>query len=815
MKRILSWLLITMMALTVNSPVFAAGEASLGSSSLALYIGSPLAISGDTIKALDSDNPNVAPIIYKSRTLVPLRAISENFGAAVSYDAARRAAIISYGGKVYAFYADKNFYSTKSTGGIEKYKTIDTKTLIIEDRAMVPLRVICEEVLGKTVGYSQNIILVGSQSASLETNTALKSEIKTKIGQAVKLDSIEQLKSIIALKSDVYGPILREIQAATPVVDAVNNGAGPTLPSASPSVSAPGSTGSTGSSGSIGGSESAGSTENKAASDFSTTNNQVAGIDEADIVKTDGKFIYIAAGGSVRIIQATDGQMTLADSFTMPLDPRTGQSISISELYIDQGRLVVLGSLWRNVGGVNPGPIMPMLEKSIAIYPPIYSGKSYVYCGVYSIDGNGQGDLIKELEIEGSMLSSRKSGDTVYIVANKYFSYYYPAYQSNNINVADILPTYRDTAGSDTYETLGISKIMHYPGSPSPQYLILAALDIRDADQKASIEAILGSGSTIYMNDSGLYIAQTDYNSFQGQATAITKFSIDGTKIGFAGGGRVKGSILNQFSMDIYQGNLRIATTSWDTQSTNGVYILDQNLNQIGALENLAPGERIFAMRFMGSKGYLVTFRQIDPLFVLDLTNPKAPEVTGELKVPGFSNYLYPVAENILMGVGQDTEDIYTKDSAGKEVVIGTRQTGIKFSLFDVSDQGKPFEIQKYVLGGSGSYSDILNNHKAIMFNLSDKKLAFEANLTDNATDAKTTSPEYFSGAVVMSYDTEAGFALEGKIMADPQAQYDGIMPYYSYVRRLCYIGDVLYYIQDNQVKSYNMDTLEPISVLK
>ena len=812
MKRILSWLMILMMALTMNSPVFAASETSLASSSLALYIGSPLAISGDTIKALDKDNPNVAPIIYKSRTLVPLRAISENFGATVSYDAVKRAAIISYGGKVYAFYVDKNVYSTRSAGGIEKFKTIDTKTLIIEDRAMVPLRVICEDILGKTVGYSQNIILVGSQSASLVTNTALKADIKTKIGQALKLDSISQLKSIIAGKSDVYGPILKELQMGTTAVDGGSNGPAQAVPSASPSVTAPGSTGSnTGSPGSTG------STMNKTASDFSTTNNQVAGIDEADIVKTDGKFIYIAAGGSVRIIKATNGQMTLADSFTMPVDPRTGQSISISELYIDQGRLVVLGSLWRNNGGVYPGPIMPMLEKSIAIYPPIYNGKSYVYCGVYSIDGNGQGNLIKELEIEGSMLSSRKSGDTVYIVANKYFSYYYSAYQSDNINVSDILPTYRDTTVSDTYETLGISKIMHYPGSPSPQYLILAALDIRDADQKASIEAILGSGSTIYMNDSGLYIAQPDYDSFQGQATAITKFTIDGTKIGFAGGGKVKGSILNQFSMDVYEGNLRIATTYWDTQSANGVYILDQNLNQIGALEDLAPGERIFAMRFMGSKGYMVTFRQIDPLFVLDLTNPKVPVVTGELKVPGFSNYLYPVAENLLMGVGQDTEDIYTKDSAGNEVVIGTRQTGIKLSLFDVSDQGKPVEIQKYVLGGSGSYSDILNNHKVIMFNLGDKKLAFEANLTDNATDAKTINPSYFSGAVVMSYDTQAGFALEGKIMADPQAQYDVSMPYYnySYVRRLCYIGDVLYYIQDGQVKSFNMDTLEPISVLK
>ena len=798
MKKMIAIAMILTMVMTMNSPVFAADSATLATSSLALYVGSPLAMSGDDIKALDSENPNVAPMIYMNRTLVPLRAISENFGAVVSYDAVKKAAIISFGGKTFTFYVDKNFYSVKTTGGLEKYTTIDTKTLIIEGRTMVPLRVICEEVLGKAVGYSQNIILVGSQATSLDSNTALKNEIKTKIGQAVKLNSLAQLKSIVSGNAALYAPVFRDLEMEGIAVDKAQDGSAPTTPNASPAPTVSESTGE------------ANSTPN-----YSGTNNQVAGIDEADIVKTDGKFIYIAAGGSVRIIKAVDGKMTLADSINMPMDPRTGQSISISELYIDEGRLVVLGSIWRNDGGVYPYPIMPMLEKSIAIYPPIWSGKNYVYCGVYAIDASGKGDLIKELEIEGSMLSSRKSGDTVYLIANKYFNNYYRTYQSAPADTTDLLPTYKDSAVDDAYKSLGINSIMYYPGSPSPQYLIVAALDIRDADQKTTIEAILGSGSTIYMNESALYVAQADYSGLLGQATAITKFSIAGTKIGFAGGGMVKGTILNQFSMDAYEGNLRVATTSWNKENTNGIYILDEHLDQIGALEDLAPGERIFAMRFMGAKGYMVTFRQIDPLFVIDLSNPKAPKVTGELKVPGFSNYLYPVAENLLLGVGQDTEDIYTRDASGKEVVIGTRQTGIKFSLFDVSDEGRPVEVQKYVLGGSGSYSDILSNHKAIMFNYQEQKLAFEANLTDNTVDAKIINPQYFTGAVVMGYDALAGFTLEGKIPAELQAQYDGPVVYYSYIRRLCYIGDVLYYIQDGQVKSYNMDSLKPIDTLK
>jgi uncharacterized secreted protein with C-terminal beta-propeller domain len=797
-----------------------------GDYDLALYIGSPLTISGGVITPLDSDNPNVAPIIYKDRTLIPLRAVAEHFGAIISYVPAQKAAIIKYNDITTTFFVGKNYYIQAVPGKEDQTFTFDTEMVIKENRSMVPLRVICENILNKKVDYSQRIITISEETISLASATQLKADIKSKIGQAIKITSRAQLEGLIANNMQYYGQeMLKNVDMISPSEE--GNVAAPDSTQAQSAVT-----------GQEGPGDSSVGTD--AAQDYSSTNTQVEGIDEADIMKTDGDFIYIAAGGYVKVIKADNGSMTLTDTIKMPLDPKTGQNINITELYIDEGRLIVLGSFWQgNVGimyndlpvssvdgdagfisgsstgsssgsssgtVVDSGPLL--MEKSIAIYPPIWQGKSYVYCGIYSVDTLGKTALLKELSVEGDMLSSRKNGDTLYIMSNKYF------YTYGIENPGEIIPMVKDTSVSQNFTELPIDNIMCYPESLSPQYLMVTAVDVMKTDEAANIEAILGSGSTVYMNDANLYVAQSDYSDTLGEMTSITKFSLNGTKIGFAGGGKVKGSLLNQFSMDEFDGNLRVATTAWGQNSTNAVYILDENLNQIGALENLATGERIFAVRFMGAKGYIVTFRQIDPLFVIELSVPTKPVVTGELKVPGFSNFLYPIGENLLLGVGQGTEDIYSKDSLGKEVVIGSRQTGIKFSIFDVSDQGKPKELHTYTVGESGSYSELLYNHKALMFNQKDNILAFDATLQNYSSVKTPEMSDYFNGAVVLSYNMQTGFSEEGRIAYKASVQEGPDIGYYSNIRRLCYIGDVLYYIQDNLVRSFNMDTLTPISTL-
>src|SRR5665647_741618 len=407
MKRIYLWLLCFVLVFSMSLSVFADNSATnsiTGSNAitnksttnggstadydLALYIGSPLTISGKIIKALDSDNPNVAPIIYKSRTLVPLRAIAEHFGAVVSYEPLQKAAIIKYNGITTTFFAGKNTYTQTVSGKADQTFTFDTEMLIRESRSMVPLRVIVENILVKKVDYSQSIITVSDTNLNLPAATQLKADIKNKIGQAIKISSLAQLQNIISKKMQYYGPeLIRDLQmesatdgsAAAPSKDT----AAPSTPSNVASQEGAGTSGNTGDS----------STGASGSTDYSSTNNQVEGIDEADIIKTDGNFIYIAAGGYVKVIKADNGKMTLADTIKMPLDPKTGQNISITELYIDKGRLVVLGSYWQGPIGiaypdmpvsnvtssepvVDSGPLM--MEKSIAIYPPILQGKRYL-----------------------------------------------------------------------------------------------------------------------------------------------------------------------------------------------------------------------------------------------------------------------------------------------------------------------------------------------------------------------------------------------------------------------------------------------------
>ncbi|MBK5252820.1 MAG: beta-propeller domain-containing protein [Peptostreptococcaceae bacterium] len=738
MKKFLVLTLIASIICCFDVSVFAS-DATL-EDSIALHIGSPLILSGEIMKALDSDNPNVVPVIHKDRTLVPLRAISEHFGADVGYEAELREAYIEYGGKRFVFPIDKSNYRIEEYGRETVTIAIDTEALIIQDRTMVPLRVICEDVLGKKVGYGDRVITVGNEEIDLDSK--MVDGIKNRIGQALKVSSREELAGIVAGMTDNYEmKAMDEARAPDGMGEALN--------------------------------------ESAASEDFSATNEQVAGVNEADIVKTDGKYIYVVTGESVRVYDSNNGKPVLTDEIKMTVDAGTGQYIQFSEMYIDDGRLVVLGSRNRFENWIRPIP-EPMEEMESSIMP-FRDGRSYVWCGIYSIDESGKADLIKEIEVEGSMISSRKKDDAVYLVVNKYLYGY-------GIDYEEIVPMFRDTALGDEYRELPIDRIMYYPKRAASNYLIVAAIDIFDETKAATIEAFLGSGNMVYMSDKALYVAGQDYNSFWGSITNIAKFTVDGTKIGFAGGGMVEGSVLNQFSMDEYEGSLRVATTNWQRENVNALYVLDENLNETGSVENLAPGERIYSVRFMGDKGYIVTFRQIDPLFVLDLADSDSPRITGELKVPGFSSYLHPLSEDLILGIGQNIDE-----KTGS-------QEGIKLSVFDVSDEGKPMEISNLILGGRGSYAEVLYNHKALMLNLKDDMIAFDAVLANNTGDYSKSN---FYGAAILKIREDGDMSVL-KLISN-----EGM--YGSYVKRAIYIGDILYYILDDNIRAFDIETFDEI----
>ncbi|MCR3956177.1 MAG: beta-propeller domain-containing protein [Gudongella sp.] len=743
MKKIVSILLI--IAMTMGG-VFSNGiGAEEMEKPIALHLGSPLILSGKNMIPLDSDNPGVVPVIHKDRTLVPLRAISEHFGAVVDYDPLEREASILLKGTMYIFPIGGNHYDVIRGGELVQRVEFDTEALIIQDRTMVPLRIIAENILEMDVAYDSRVIFIGRGQD--EINDEMVLEVKSKIGQALKVGSRAELIALIEGMED------------SPVDDAVRE---PVMESPESAM------------------EESGAAQD-GSKDFSNTNEQVEGINEADIVKTDGTYIYVATRDSVKIYRANDGRPVLTDQMEVELDKETGEYVEYSELYVDEDRLVVLGRKGAMGNWIRPMPEpMPMDGVMTESIMPYY-GEEYVYLGVYDIDEEGKMDLVKELEVEGGLLSSRKKDDHVYLVVNKYLSYYGP-YSEQPI------PLFRDSTRGSEYRELPVDSILYHPGRRIPNYLLVAAVDIMDDQEPSNIEAYLGSGSEVYMSENALYVAGNDYNSFWGSVTNIARFTVDDTQIGYSGGGMVQGSLLNQFSMDEYDGNLRLATTEWSGESVNSVHILDRNMNRIGSIENLAPGERIFSARFMGEMGYVVTFRQVDPLFVLDLSDPENPHVTGELKVPGFSNYLHPISQDVLLGIGQDVDE-----ETG-------RQQGIKLSLFDVSDSGMPREIKSLILGDTGSYAEVLHNHKALMLKPQDDLIAFDATL--NLYSGKLVRESFNGLLVIRASET-------GELELIKEISNGGV--YGQNVKRPVYIDDILYYVLDDQIRAFNMDNYEEI----
>ena len=319
--------------------------------------------------------------------------------------------------------------------------------------------------------------------------------------------------------------------------------------------------------------------------------------------------------------------------------------------------------------------------------------------------------LTRNFSVDGSYFGSRMIGDYVYVVATQYTFY---------IETDVFLP--RVHSDNET-EVIPADDIYYYNVSDtSYSFTTIVALNIQDDAQEPTHETILvGGTSAIYVSQNNIYLTFPDYNWQENETmkTAIQRITIDKQAITPAASGEVPGYILNQFSMDEYSGYFRIATTTnnfgWRTfaeeeqqLSKNNVYVLDMNLNVVGKLEDLAPGEQIYSTRFMGNRCYMVTFRNIDPLFVIDLSDPTSPTVLGQLKVTGYSGYLHPYDENHIIGIGKETSYDAKEDFAWYQ--------GIKISLFDVSDVSNPVEVAKFEIGDRGTDSPVLWDHKALLF---------------------------------------------------------------------------------------------------
>ncbi|PIQ76659.1 hypothetical protein COU78_05190 [Candidatus Peregrinibacteria bacterium CG10_big_fil_rev_8_21_14_0_10_49_24] len=542
--------------------------------------------------------------------------------------------------------------------------------------------------------------------------------------------------------------------------------------------------------------------------DYSETNVQVEGVDESDIVKTDGSYIYAVLNGKVRIVR-TDPANSMEVVSTIDLQD---SEFNPNDLYIDGDKLIVLGTSWNSYKTTHPAAN----KMAVGIMAPAFYGGQQTEVRIYDIADRSNPVSLRTLSFDGNTVSTRKIGSRIYLVMNEGVRWRVP----NPIPVpleGDLLPSFSDSAlGGSTHAVSRCGDIIILPHVQNPQYLIVATIPTDSADKEVKREVVLGSAENIYASTSNLYVAANQWlYHWRGpvgtstEETSIYRFAFTDNGIEMKAHGTVPGRVLNQFSMDEYDGNFRIATTtgqSWDQSnpSKNNVYVLNMNLEDVGKIEDIAPGETIYSARFIGNRAYLVTFKKVDPFFVLDLSNPANPTILGKLKIPGYSDYLHPYDETHILGFGKDAQE-------AKEGEFAWYQ-GMKIALFDVTDPSDPKQLHTFGIGDRGTDSPLLHNHKALLFDKERNLLAFPVEVHKLTAEQKQGAPgsswgmPVFQGAYVFGISLEQGFTLKGTISHYNQQDYlkAGSYFYGKNVERILRIKDSLFTVSEYGVQAHS-----------
>ncbi len=525
---------------------------------------------------------------------------------------------------------------------------------------------------------------------------------------------------------------------------------------------------------------------------YSKTNIQVEGVDEGDIAKTDGQYIYYITNQSVKIIGINE-QMKIISNINYK-----EENFNPNELYFLENKLIVIGNTYKKN---NEGYIM-----EDTIYP---ASDVKVYAKVYNLSTIEKPILEREVAIEGNYVSSRMIGENIYIISNKYIYTYLFKDNIEEMNENDYKPKYIDSKISESEQYIEYKDISYFPEDGDLSYLNIAGFNV-NSDEAANIESFLAAGDNIYCSNDNLYVTKAKfeykdqklygyYNNYD-LNTYIYKFKLDNSKIEYLKIGSVSGNILNQFSMDEKDGYFRIVTTDnksfTNETNVNNLYVLDENLQIVGKVENLAKGEKIYATRFMQDRLYLVTFVETDPLFVIDLSEPTNPIVLGELKIPGYSTYLHPYDETHLIGFGENTET----EEDGRVVT-----NGMKIALFDVKNPSEPKELFSENIGEKGTSSEVLNNHKTLLISKEKDIIAFPIYISNLK----------FQGAIIYGLDLENGFTEKGKIshqeVEDEYFNYD----IKKAVERIIFINDNIYTLSNSLIKETNIETMEEKQILE
>lgn len=501
--------------------------------------------------------------------------------------------------------------------------------------------------------------------------------------------------------------------------------------------------------------------------DFGKTDLQVAGVDEADIIKNDGKYLYVVCSGENTVIKIIDVQnpKDMKTVSTIKIADNGKVKTTIQQIYLKDNKLIAIA-----YQGTEPEHSQSdEFSDAVCCYAGTQDGK--YLAAVYDITNPADPIKLNSYSIDGNGVSSRLIGNRLLLVSN----YMVPLFDDTDKLREACVPSYYV---NDEKQKLPVDDINVINGNDQNTYAVVMLIDLSQENAVPECSAVLGGSSEIYCNNNSLFLSAYYYEpyedgrevySYDRVHTRIYRFDVsDG--VTYKCMGQADGEILNQFSMDEYDGRLRLATTTEDSGCK--ITVFDKDLNVVGTLDGIAKGERIYAVRFIEKTAYAVTFLQTDPLFVIDLSDPTAPSVTGELKIPGFSNMLFPYSENYIIGVGKDG----TQSGAS---------TNLKISLFDVSDPKNPKESAKAVVD-SNSFSLSQDEHKAFI-TFSDGSFAIPVSIYDG--DGGTRS-------YLLRMNVENGkFVLSGKYTASDSTDE---------VKRGTYIDNTVFTLGEQNLNAFD-----------
>ena len=508
--------------------------------------------------------------------------------------------------------------------------------------------------------------------------------------------------------------------------------------------------------------------------DYSTTNVQVEGVDEADFVKNDGKYIYILSGETLAIVEAFPAKDARIVSETW-IDGRP------TALFLAGDRLVVFAVATEEEMTTPEGSVTPV---------PVWRTVTRAY--VYDVGDRADPELVRTLTFTGDYYDARMVGEYVYTLTRES-----PVWVRDDVALPEVRAGGAPPVRPEIYR----------PKTPMQNYVFYtaSAFSVRGKGAPDAETFLLGYDTTLFASQENLYIGYRNMGPAYPaggtpERTIIHRFAIGQGKIGYRAMGEVPGHLLNQFSLDEHEKNLRVATTvdGWTREGSiqyNNVYVLNSAMETIGTLEHIAPDERIYAARFVGDRLYLVTFKQIDPLFVIDLSDPKHPGILGELKIPGYSDYLHPYDADHIIGIGKETSE----NTWG-----GVSVEGLKIALFDVSDVNNPIQVDTVVIGEPGTDSEALRDHKAFLFVKEKNLLVIPVSEIKRVENPGSKYPGSYGTttrqvAYVYSVSPSSGFTLAGTVVhGERGSPYAWNAP--DAVRRSLFMDDTLYTISARSI---------------